>query len=116
MAGTILHVNFDVNLGGRQTALGEVHKKRTGKSILELEEGEIVIFINRAMDKVSAIAGTGIPGNVGVLGYYKQFKGKLDLMAIKYIALAFGAKGFQMEAAIRSALEDRFGKAKSKEK
>lgn len=71
--------------------------KRLGIKIDKLEDHELVLFVNRARDRLKVLGAKGI-----VLGYVKMPKGrKLPLGAVQFIPATFSGQGtIDIDAAI----------------
>lgn len=111
----IIHVFFDVDMRAGQSGLADIAKKG-GKVLKSLKAGEFLCFLNRAETLVKVLAPTGEEDSHGILSSYRSPHGRVDLNAIDYIPAAFGAEGFNMNRALRMALEDKLQKkVRSKE-
>lgn len=73
--------------------------------IKDLNHDELVLFLNRARDKLKVLSGSGI-----VLAYVKMPQGRrLPVDALQYIPQAFAEKGtLDIEAAISASVTKRF--------
>lgn len=84
--------------------LAEMARKAKVK-IEELEEGDLLMFLNRAGDKMKLLGAQG-----KVIGYLRMPKQqKIMREALQYIPATFGAKGFDYDAACKKSLEQRLG-------
>jgi len=71
----------------------------------ELRVGDIVVFLNVARDRLICISVLPEQDSFGLLSYYRSPHGRVPMEAIQFIPQAFGATGLNMNAAIRSGLE-----------
>lgn len=83
--------------------------KAAGISIKNLKPGELLVFINKKANRIAVLAGIEEKDSYGAMGYYRSPHGSIDQMAIQYIPSAFNGGRLDMTAAIRKALEQRFG-------
>lgn len=88
MKPRIIAAISNVNMGKGHEALFLI-AKRLGVNLGTLPEKSLVIFINRARDKMKILESSGV-----VLGYIRMPNGeKLPLGAIQYLPQAFSANG-----------------------
>lgn len=70
-----------------------------------LDEGEHVLFLNKALNKMKLYSHTG------VLTYQRQDKGKFDLNAIQAIPQSFDRNGrLDLDKALRTTIEKKIKK------
>jgi hypothetical protein len=82
------------------------YARKSQVDLRSLSAGELVVFINRKLDRVKLYA-TG-----DVLAYQILQKGRtLDLRAIGHIPAAFGASGkLDLDAAVKKVIEQEMGR------
>lgn len=74
--------------------------------ITKLEDGQLVMFLNKKKDKLKIIGKSGT-----VLGYLKMPNGRrIMLDAVQYIPQTFGGSGFDYDLALKKALRARLVK------
>lgn len=105
----LVRVFWGTSMGKRHQGLSEVAKKEADIDVHELDQGEMLLFVNRAMDKMQVMASLGRgPHNI-VLAYWKGKPGqRIDELAIQYIAQAFNGTTIDYNKALKKALEQRF--------
>jgi len=82
--------------------------KREGIDLARLREGDLVMLMNKAGDKLKIIEGKGV-----LIAYLRMPKGiKIMKEAIQYIPTCFGGRGFDYEKACQKALETRLNSVK----
>jgi hypothetical protein len=105
----LFRVLFDINMNCRHEGLRAQAMDRK-VAWTKLEPGDILAFINTKRDRVMALAITDETDGFGVLGYYRSPHGRIDLMAIQYIAEAFGGGRLDMDGATKKALLKRLSR------
>lgn len=84
--------------------LTEMARKAKVK-IEELEEGDLLMFLNKAGDKLKILGAQG-----KVIGYLRMPKQqKIMREALQYIPQTFGANGFNYDAACMKSLTSKLG-------
>ncbi len=74
----------------------------------KLGEGELLMFLNRAKDKLKILGAGG-----RVVGYLKMEKGRrIALDAIRFLPETFGANGFSYDSALSKALAEKLFRSK----
>lgn len=74
--------------------------------VTKLNDGDLVMCLNGAGDKLKVIGHNGL-----VVGYLKMpRKERIMYDALQYIPQTFGGKGFDYNAACKRALDERLGK------
>lgn len=74
--------------------------ERHGVAVDTLENGQFVIFINSAKDKVKIYAAND------TISYTRSRSGKLQMEALQNIPKHFGGGSFDYDAALRGVLEN----------
>lgn len=99
----ILKLFLDVHMGLGHDGLIEIAKKGKVK-INDLNESDLVMFINKHGDKLKVLGAQG-----KVIGYLKlPEKRRIMLEALQYIPHTFGSNGFDYDSACKIVLEKRF--------
>lgn len=102
-SGSKLLMIFDnVNMGRSHDGLTEI-AKRWKVDPHQLQAGELLLFINRARDKIKVFA----PNNV--IAYYRAPKGtRVDMQALQYIPRAFTKSGkIDYDEALKKVLQEK---------
>lgn len=109
----LLHVFFDVDMRGRQSALIE-HAKSTRKfSMDKFGQGDMMVFLNTARNKIYVLAGLDEEDSYGVLAYYKSpHDRRIDPEAIQFIPEAFSGGNINMNSALKKTLAQKLSKKK----
>lgn len=94
----------NVSMGNGHIGLALIAKKHAKIKVEELGPGEIVMFLNKAKDKLKIIGHKGV-----VMGYLRQPHGKrIMLEAIQFIPQTFGGSGaIHYDRALEEALTKR---------
>jgi hypothetical protein len=93
-----------VHMGLGHDGLQTLLKKNLQLDLRKLEDGELVMCINKLGDKMKIIGGRG-----RVLGYLKlPNKERIAFDALQYIPQTFGGDGLNYDAACKKMLERRF--------
>ena len=100
----ILHVIQNADFRCRHEGLMAMARKAQ-VNMDELRVGDIVVFLNVARDRLICISVLPEQDSFGLLSYYRSPHGRVPMEAIQFIPQAFGATGLNMNAAIRSGLE-----------
>lgn len=105
----IAHCFFDVPMVNQHDGLTRIAKKEAGIDTAELSKGEMLLFLNRANDKIKVLSSIGKgPRNI-VLAYWRGKPGQaIDRLAIQYIAQAFNGTAINYTDALKRAMEKRF--------
>lgn len=105
MRNNLVRIFFDVDFRCGHEGLKKMMMKK-GLNTADLEEDDMVVFVNSAKNKLKALKMLPEANSFGVLGYYRSPRGRIDLRAIMYIPQAFGATGaINMDAATQKLLE-----------
>jgi hypothetical protein len=107
--GRIMHVFWDTDMRAGHHGLAEVAKKE-GHALQKVSPGDYLCFINREQTMLKVLAMIEEKDTHGVLASYRSPHGRITLDAVQYIPQAFGASGFDMNKAIRRALEEKLKK------
>jgi hypothetical protein len=92
-----------VHMGLGHDGLALLLKKLAKIDASKMEDGDLVMFINTAGDKMKIIGGQG-----RVIGYLKMPGGrKIMKEALQFIPQTFGASGFSYDDACAEALNRR---------
>jgi len=100
----ILHVIQNADFRCRHEGLVAIAKKAK-VDMSQLKVGDIVVFLNVARDRLICISVLPEQDSFGLLSYYRSPHGRVPMEAIQFIPQAFGVTGLNMNAAIRSGLE-----------
>lgn len=102
----LLHIFWDTPMNGRQDALSAVAKKQSGIKLTDLKQGDLLMFVNKKLDKIAILSTVPEGDSHGVLGYYKSPGGrKISERALQFIPQSYGANGrIDMDAATRKAI------------
>lgn len=99
----ILQVIENVHMGLGHQGLALLCKTKFKLDLNKLEDGTLVMFINRDKNKLKIIGHQGI-----VLGYLRMpHERKIMMEAIQYLPQTFGATGWNYDEALKKALESR---------
>lgn len=102
----ICKVVMNVHMGMGHHGLSELLREQHSLDVTTLSDGDLVMFINTAGDKLKLIGGQG-----KVLGYLRMPRGqKLMFEAIQFIPRTFGSAGLNYDQAVRMALTERLGR------
>jgi hypothetical protein len=105
----LIQIIPDTFMGYGHVGLAQVALKN-GIDVTKLPDGVLVMFINRAQDKLKAIGKQGI-----VIGHVKLPYGQKIMMdALQYLPKTFGGSGFDYSEAVKLALEKRLGRSTPK--
>lgn len=101
----------NVPMGNGHNGLAEIAKKVAKIKVDELATGEVLMFLNRAKDKLKILGSRGV-----VVGYLKMPKGRrIMLEAIQYIPQTFGSNGaINYDSALTKALTERLQAVRTK--
>jgi hypothetical protein len=106
----IVRLIDNVNMGLGHPGLALLCKERFKLDLEKLQDSELVMFLNRARDKMKIIGSQG-----KVLGYLRMPRGeRIMLEAIQYLPKTFGGSGFSYDSALKEALEQRLAHIKQK--
>lgn len=95
---------LDIHMGLGHDGLAAIARKGHIK-IDELSDSDLVMFINKANDKMKVLGGGG-----RVVGYLRMpDRARISLEALAYIPHTFGAEGFNYDAALKMSLEKKLG-------
>jgi hypothetical protein len=107
----VLTLIDNVPMGNGHHGLAEIARKVAKIKVEELGSGEVIMFLNRAKDKLKIVGSRGV-----VLGYLKMPKGqRIMLEAIQYIPQTFGSSGaLNYDKALEKALVQRLQRERGK--
>lgn len=104
MSNKIVRLFLNTDMRCQHVGLSEVARKKK-VNLTELENGEHVIFINVAQNRVKLYS----KGNI--ISYLWRQKGRIDLDAIQMIPQAFDRNGkVDIDSALRTSIEKRLFK------
>lgn len=90
-------------MGLSHDGIAKLLKKKLKLDVVDLAGSDLVMVINRRGDKLKVIGAKGL-----VIGYLRMPDGNRIMKdALQYIPATFGAKGFDYDAACKTALEAR---------
>lgn len=102
--GRLVQVFLNTTMICAHKGLTEICKKH-GIKVGELKNGEYVVFINTAQNRIKIYTSNN------VIAYYKAPTGRIDLQTIRRIPGCFtGSVDFAMDRALREVLEELFVK------
>lgn len=110
MAGKLLHVLQGADLRCRHDGLTAWAKQEKKVDFAACKPGDIVVFLNTEKNKLSLLVMLEEKDSAGFLGYYKSPHGRVPPEALEFIAEAIGARGFNMNTAIRKGLQKLLAK------
>lgn len=109
MSAKIVTLIDNVGMGNGHIRLAEIAKRVAKIDVEELGPGQIVMFLNRAKDKLKIMGHRGV-----VTGYLRMPKGQRIMMeAIQYLPQTFGSGEINYDSALREALRTRLQRGRN---
>lgn len=107
MSNPIKHVFFDVNMANQHEGLARMALGEQRIEVSQLRVGDMIIFLNKARNRIKILAGTSEDNGRGLIAYYRSPKGTIDLRMIAEIPSYFSGGSIDFSRAIRKTLLDR---------